>query len=103
MKFGAFPLRANGDTVPLGVRASSPGPGSPKCRGTFNDCGVTRRASGLDSSPSVPNRPVLPAVSFCNGRLRVSPRSGPQSPLFVLLLMVAPLLVVVTVGLFLTL
>lgn len=42
-------------------------------------------------------------LSFCNGRLRVSPRSGPQSPLFVLLLMVAPLLVVVTVGLFLTL
>ena len=58
MKFGAFPLRANGDTAPLGVQASSPGPGSPKCRGT--------------------------------------------NTILVLCLMVAPLLVVVTVGLFLT-
>ena len=59
MKFGAFPLRANGDTVPIGVQLSSPGPESPKCRGT--------------------------------------------NSILVLLLMVAPLLVVVTVGLFLTL
>ena len=34
ISFGAFPLRANGDTAPLGVQLSSPGPESPKCRGT---------------------------------------------------------------------
>ena len=34
MKFGAFPLRANGDTAPIGVQLSLPGPESPKCRGT---------------------------------------------------------------------
>ena len=58
MKFGAFSLRVNGDTAPIGVQLSLPGPESPKCRGT--------------------------------------------NSILVLAIMVAPLLVVVTVGLFLT-
>lgn len=130
MKFGARSARdAIGDRFPLPVQAGLPVSRFAVKTGTnsqsggasnrlsspeagrvlsnipakINDCGVTRRASGLGGSQSVPNKPVLPTASFCNGRESVPPQSDPQSPLFVLALMVAPLVVVVTVGLFLTL
>lgn len=104
----------SGDTVSPRVQAGLPRSSSSKSGGAFFDCGGVRVGGSRPRPPQSPFNDC--GVSQCapgtESRLGYVLReksqarrlaSGPQSPLFVLALMVAPLLVVVTVGLFLSL
>jgi hypothetical protein len=94
------PWRASGDTVPSRVQAGSRFQFAENT-GAFNDCGVTRRASGAESgklrAPTL-SQPA-PLDAFANGRKALQTQSGPQSPLSTLIAVLAVPAIVVAVGL----